>query len=52
MYKLDNPKNNSKNVSHVFFLSLKSGGTIVIQRYAAFHAQVYKRVLRAQMKGL
>ena len=48
MYKLDNPK----NLSHVFFLSLKSGGVIVIHRYAAFHAQAYKRVLRAQMKGL
>ena len=52
MYKLDNPKNNSKNVSHAFFLSLLHGGAIVIQRYATFHAQSYKRVLCAQMKGL
>ncbi len=76
MYKLDNPKNNSKNVSHAFFLSLAitiaepstvlplivsyfsdnlimvgifvsllRGGAIVIQLYAAFYAQAYKRVL-------
>ncbi|MEA2098857.1 MAG: MFS transporter [Campylobacterota bacterium] len=76
MYKIDNPKNNHKNVSHAFFLSLAitiaepstvlplivsyfsdniimvgifasllRGGAIVIQLYAAFHAQSYKRVL-------
>ena len=76
MYKIDNPKNNYKNVSHAFFLSLAitiaepstvlplivshfsdniimvgifvsllRGGAIVIQLYAAFHAQAYKRVL-------
>ncbi len=76
MYKLDNPKNNKKNVSHAFFLalaitiaepstvlplivshfsdnvimvgifaSLLRGGAIIIQLYAAFHAQAYKRVL-------
>ena len=76
MYKLDNPKNNYKNISHAFFLSLGitiaepstvlplivsyfsdnvimvglfvsllRGGAIVIQLYAAFHAQAYKRVL-------
>jgi len=76
MYKIDNPKNNYKNVAHAFFLSLAitiaepstilplmvhhfsdsvivvgifasllRGGAIVIQLYAAFHAQAYKRVL-------
>jgi len=76
MYKMDDPKNNYKNVSHAFFLSLAitiaepstvlplivsyfsdniimvglfasllRGGAIVIQLYAAFHAQAYKRVL-------
>jgi len=48
MYKLDN----TKNVSHAFFLSLLRGGAIVIQLCAAFHIQAYKRVLRVQMKGL
>ena len=76
MYKIDNPKNNYKNVAHAFFLSLAitiaepstvlpliiehfsqsvvivglfvsllRGGAIIIQLYAAFHAQTYKRVL-------
>ena len=76
LYQIDNPKNNYKNVSHAFFLSLAitiaepstvlplivahfsdsvvmvgvfvsllRGGAIVIQLYAAFHAQAYKRVL-------
>lgn len=76
MYKIDDPKNNYKNVAHAFFLalaitiaepstilplivhhfsdslimvgifaSLLRGGAIVIQLYAAFHAQAYKRVL-------
>lgn len=76
MYKLDNPKNNLKNVVHAFFLALAitiaepstilplmihhfsdsvimvgvfvallRSGAIVIQLYAAFHAQAYKRVL-------
>ncbi len=76
MYKIDNPKNNYKNISHAFFLalaitiaepstilpliihhfsqsvmivglfvSLLRVGAIVIQLYAAFHAQEYKRVL-------
>jgi len=76
MYKIDNPKNNQKNIAHAFFLSLAitiaepstvlplivshfsdnivmvgifvsllRGGAIVIQLYAAFHAQAYKRVL-------
>ncbi len=76
MYKLNDPKNNYKNVSHAFFLSLAitiaepstvlplivshfsdsvimvgifvsllRGGQILIQLYAAFHAQAYKRVL-------
>lgn len=76
MYKLDDPRNNYKNVSHAFFLSLAitiaepstilpliiahfsdnvimvgifvsllRGGQIMIQLYAAFHAQAYKRVL-------
>lgn len=76
MYQIDNPKNNYKNISHAFFLSLAitiaepstvlplivahfsdsvvmvgvfvsllRGGAIVIQLYAAFHAQAYKRVL-------
>ena len=76
MFKLDDPKNNYKNVIHAFFLSLAitiaepstilplmvhhfsdsviivgifasllRGGAIVIQLYAAFHAQAYQRVL-------
>ena len=76
MYKLDDPKNNSRNVVHAFFLSLAitiaepstvlplivthfsdsvvmvgifvsllRGGQILIQLYAAFHAQAYKKVL-------
>jgi MFS family permease len=76
MFKLDDPKNNIKNVTHAFFLalaitiaepstilplmihhfsdsvvmvgifaSLLRGGAIIIQLYAAFHAQAYKRVL-------
>ncbi|WP_457745290.1 MFS transporter [Sulfurimonas sp.] len=76
VYKIDNPKNNYKNVTHAFFLSLAitiaepstilpliiehfsdsvvivglfvsllRGGAIVIQLYAAFHAQAYKKVL-------
>jgi len=76
MYKIDNPHNNYKNVSHAFFLSLAitiaepstvlplivshfsdnvvmvgifvsllRGGAIVIQLYAAFHAQAYSTVL-------
>jgi MFS family permease len=76
MYKIDNPKNNYKNVAHAFFLSLAitiaepstvlpliiehfsdsviivglfvsllRGGAIIIQLYAAFHAQAYKKVL-------
>jgi len=75
-YKIDNPKNNYKNVTHAFFLSLAitiaepstilplmvhhfsdsvvvvglfasllRGGAIVVQLYAAFHAQAYKKVL-------
>ncbi len=76
MFKIDDPKNNYKNVVHAFFLalaitiaepstilplmvhhfsesvvivgvfaSLLRGGAIMIQLYAAFHAQAYKRVL-------
>ena len=76
MSKIDDPKNNYKNVAHAFFLalaitiaepstilplmvhhfsdsmvivgvfaSLLRGGAIMIQLYAAFHAQAYKRVL-------
>ena len=76
MYKIDNQKNNYKNVAHAFFLSLAitiaepstvlpliiehfsqsvvivglfvsllRGGAIIIQLYAAFHAQAYKKVL-------
>ena len=76
MFKIDDPKNNHKNVTHAFFLalaitiaepstilplmvhhfsdsvimvgifaSLLRGGAIVIQLYAAFHAQAYKQVL-------
>ncbi len=76
MFKLDNPANNLKNITHAFFLSLAitiaepstilplmvhhfsesliivgifasllRGGAIVVQLYAAFHAQAYKRVL-------
>jgi MFS family permease len=76
VFKIDDPKNNYKNVVHAFFLalaitiaepstilplmvhhfsenvvivgvfaSLLRGGAIMIQLYAAFHAQAYKRVL-------
>jgi MFS family permease len=76
MFKIDNPKNNKKNVIHAFFLSLAitiaepstilplmvhhfsdstiivglfasllRGGAVVVQLYAAFHAQAYKRVM-------
>jgi len=76
MFKIDNPQNNYKNVSHAFFLSLAitiaepstvlpliishfsdnviivglfvsllRGGAIIIQLYAAFYAQAYKRVV-------
>ena len=76
MFKIDDPKNNYKNVSHAFFLalaitiaepstilplmihhfsqsviivgvfaSLLRGGAIIVQLYAAFHAQEYKQVL-------
>ncbi|BAF71174.1 MFS transporter [Sulfurovum sp. NBC37-1] len=76
MFKIDDPKNNYKNVIHAFFLalaitiaepstilplmvhhfsnsvivvgifaSLLRGGAIMVQLYAAFHAQAYKRVL-------
>ncbi|CAA6820664.1 MAG: MFS transporter [uncultured Sulfurovum sp.] len=76
MFKIDDPKNNYRNVSHAFFLalgitiaepstilplmvhhfsdsmiivgvfaSLLRGGAIVVQLYAAFHAQAYKKVL-------
>ena len=76
MFKIDDPKNNYKNVIHAFFLSLAitiaepstilplmihhfsesmvivgffasllRGGAIMIQLYAAFHAQAYRRVL-------
>ncbi len=76
MFKIDDPKNNRKNVIHAFFLalaitiaepstilplmvhhfsdsviivgiftSLLRGGAIIIQLYAAFHAQSYKRVI-------
>jgi len=76
MFKIDDPKNNYKNITHAFFLalaitiaepstilplmvhhfsdsmvivgifaSLLRGGAIMIQLYAAFHAQAYKRVL-------
>ena len=76
MFKIDDPKNNRKNVIHAFFLalaitiaepstvlplmvhhfsdsviivgifaSLLRGGAIMVQLYAAFHAQAYKRVL-------
>jgi len=76
MFKVDDPKNNYKNVIHAFFLalaitiaepstilplmvhhfsdsmvivgvfaSLLRGGAIMIQLYAAFHAQAYQRVL-------
>lgn len=76
MFKIDDPKNNYKNVTHAFFLSLAitiaepstilplmvhhfsqsviivgifasllRGGAIIIQLYAAFHAQSYERVL-------
>jgi len=76
MFKIDDPKNNYKNISHAFFLalaitiaepstilplmihhfsesvvivgvfaSLLRGGAIIVQLYAAFHAQEYKRVL-------
>jgi len=76
MFKIDDPKNNSKNVVHAFFLalaitiaepatilplmvnhftesviivglfaSLLRGGAVVVQLYAAFHAQAYKQVI-------
>ena len=76
MFRVDDPKNNYKNIIHAFFLalaitiaepstilplmvhhfsdsmvivgifaSLLRGGAIMIQLYAAFHAQAYKRVL-------
>ncbi len=76
MFKIDNPKNNIKNIVHAFFLalaitiaepstilplmvhhfsdsviivgifaSLLRGGAIIVQLYAAFHAQAYKEVL-------
>jgi len=76
MFKIDDPRNNTKNVIHAFFLalaitiaepstilplmvhhfsdsvivvgffaSLLRGGAIMIQLYAAFHAQAYRRVL-------
>ena len=76
MFKIDDPKNNYKNIAHAFFLSLAitiaepstimplmvhhfsqsaiivglyasllRGGAIIIQLYAAFHAQSYKRVI-------
>jgi MFS family permease len=76
MFRVDDPKNNLKNVLHAFFLglaitviepstilplmvhhfvdssivvgifaSLLRGGAIVIQLYAAFHSQSYKRVI-------
>ncbi len=76
MFKIDDPKNNYKNISHAFFLalaitiaepstilplmihhfsqsviivglfaSLLRGGAIIVQLYAAFHAQEYKQVL-------
>ena len=76
MFKIDDPKNNLRNIAHAFFLSLAisiaepstilplmvhhfsdsaflvglyaallRGGAIVVQLYASFHAQSYKRVL-------
>ncbi|NEW61205.1 MFS transporter [Sulfurovum sp. bin170] len=76
MFKIDDPKNNYKNITHAFFLalaitiaepstvlplmvhhfsdsvivvgifaSLLRGGAIMVQLYAAFHAQAYRRVL-------
>jgi len=76
MFQVDNPKNNTKNVVHAFFLalaitiaepstilplmvhhfsdstiivgifaSLLRGGAVVVQLYAAFHAQAYQRVI-------
>ena len=76
MNQINNPKNNYKNISHAFFLSLAitiaepstilpliihhfsqnlvivglfvsllRGGSVIIQLYAAFHAQAYKRVI-------
>ena len=76
MFRIDDPKNNYKNIAHAFFLSLAitiaepstimplmvhhfsesaiivglyasllRGGAIIIQLYAAFHAQSYKRVI-------
>ena len=76
MFKIDDPKNNTKNVVHAFFLalaitiaepstilplmvhhfsdsviivgifaSLLRGGAVVVQLYAAFHAQAYKQVI-------
>jgi len=76
IFRLDDPKNNAKNVLHAFFLalgvtiaepstilplmihhfsdsalivgifaSLLRGGAVVVQLYAAFHAQAYVHVL-------
>ena len=76
MFKIDDPRNNTKNVVHAFFLalaitiaepstilplmvhhfsdsviivgvfaSLLRGGAVVVQLYAAFHAQAYKQVI-------
>ncbi|MFT7824075.1 MAG: MFS transporter [Sulfurimonas sp.] len=76
MFRLNDPKNNTRNVLHAFFLalgvtiaepstilplivhhfsdsalivgifaSLLRGGAVVVQLYAAFHAQAYVRVL-------
>ncbi|MFT7879438.1 MAG: MFS transporter [Sulfurimonas sp.] len=76
MFRRDDPKNNTRNVLHAFFLalgvtiaepstilplmvhhfsdsalivgifaSLLRGGAVVVQLYAAFHAQAYVRVL-------
>ncbi|RUM66917.1 MAG: MFS transporter [Sulfurospirillum sp.] len=76
MFRIDDPKNNFKNIIHAFFLalaitiaepstilplmvhhfsesvvvvglfaSLLRGGAIIVQLYAAFHAQAYQRVL-------
>jgi MFS family permease len=76
VFKIDNPVNNYKNITHAFFLalavtiaepstimplmvhhfsnslvivgifaSLLRGGAVIIQLYAAFYAQTYKRVM-------
>lgn len=76
MFRIDDPKNNYKNIAHAFFLSLAitiaepstilplmihhfsesvvivgiyasllRGGAIVVQLYAAFHAQGYPKVI-------